>query len=219
MEEEKPRIDMNWSITWKVLLANFVIVTVVVIALQKLLWPAEEWECRNNIMLLNRAVATFNKAQIAAGHVAPYDSKTKQGLLVEDLTEADTTVKPNQNYIEEVLVPAGLVTQADATRILQKHKNERNEEEEIHYYYLGEAAHSWDLYYTGLRVTRQLPDGPKAMNVAVKCNAHEMNPETIELLGILILTGIVSIFTWSFMGYSLPFKDEEDTAPAEPAKQ
>lgn len=218
MEEEKPRIDMNWSITWKVLLANFVIVTVVVIALQKMLWPAEEWECRNNIMLLNRAVATFNKAQIAAGHLAPYDSKTKQGLLVEDLTEADTTVKPNQNYIEEVLVSAGLVAQADATRILRKHANERNEQEEIHYYYLGEVAHSWDLYYTGLRVTRQLPDGPKTMNVAVKCNAHEMNPETIELLGILILTGIVSIFTWSFMGYSLPFKDEEDTAPAETAK-
>jgi hypothetical protein len=218
MEEEKPRIDMNWSITWKVLLANFVIVTVVVIALQKLLWPAEEWECRNNIMLLNKAVATFNKGQIAAGHMDPYDSKTKQGLLVEDLTEADITVKPNQNYIEEVLVPAGLVSQADATRILRKHENERKEQEEIHYYYLGEVAHSWDLYYTGLRVTRHLPDGPKVMNVAVKCNAHEMNPETIELLGILILTGIVSIFTWSFMGYSLPFKDEEDTPPAETAK-
>ena len=56
------------------------------------------------------------------------------------------------------------------------------------------------------------------MNVACKCNAHEMNPETIELLGILILTGIASIFTWSFMGYSLPFKDEEEAPPAETPK-
>lgn len=203
MEAEKPRIDMNWSITWKVLLANFVIVTVVVIALQKMLWPAEEWTCRNNIMKLNVAVATYNRAH-------------PNEMLVEDLTEPDPKTK--KSYIEQVLVPAGLVSAADATQILTKHKNERNEEEEIHYYYLGEVAHSWDLYYTGLRVTRQLPDGPKTMNVAVKCNAHEMNPETIELLGILILTGIVSIFTWSFMGYSLPFKDEEDTPPAETAK-
>lgn len=203
MEEEKPRIDMNWSITWKVLLANFVIVTIVVIALQKMLWPAEEWTCRNNIMKLNVAVAKYNRAHPDA-------------MLVEDLTEQDPKTK--MSYIAQVLVPAGLISKEDAAQMLRMHKNERNEDEEIHYYFLGEVAHSWDLYYTGLRVTRQLPDGPKTMNVACKCNAHEMNPETIELLGILILTGIVSIFTWSFMGYSLPFKDEEDTPPAEPAK-
>ena len=203
MEDEKPRIDMNWSITWKVLAANFVIVTIVVIALQKMLWPAEEWECRNNIMMLNRACAAYNRAHPDA-------------MLVEDLTEQDPKTK--KSYIEQVLVPAGLVTAADGARIVRTHVNERKETEEIHYYYLGEVAHSWDLYYTGLRVTRQLPDGPKTMNVACKCNAHEMNPETIELLGILILTGIVSISTWSFMGYSLPFKDEEDTPPAETAK-
>jgi hypothetical protein len=228
-EEEKPRKDMNWSITWKVLVANFVIVTVVVIVLQKLLWPAEEWECRNNIMLLNRAAVKWNKAQLAAGNKDPYDAVTKKGLLVEDLTEPiappETPVKGKKvaipdlgkSYIEAVLVANKLVAPDVATRILRKHKNDRNEEEEIHYYYLGEVAHSWDLYYTGLRVTRNLPDGPKAMNVACKCNAHEMNPETIELLGILILTGIASIFTWSFMGYSLPFKDEEE-APVEAPK-
>lgn len=216
MEEEKPRKDMTWGITWKVLLANFVIVTVVVIALQKLLWPAEEWTCRNNIMLLNKAVAKWNKAQLAQGNRDPYDTKLKKGLLVEDLTEPDPATK--MSYIEEVLVPAGLVSAADAQQILTKHKNDRGEEEEIHYYYLGEVAHPWDLYYTGLTVTRNLPDGPKVMHVAVKCNAHEMNPETIELLGILILTGIASIFTWSFMGYSLPFKDEEEPAAAEASK-
>src|SRR5262245_41144077 len=133
-------------------------------------------------MMLNRACAAFNKAQLAQGNTQPYDSKTKKGLLVEDLTEADVTVKPNVDYISEVLVLVGLVSKDDATRILRKHKNERGEDEEIHYYFLGEVAHSWDLYYTGLRVTRLLPDGLKVMNVFVKCNAHEMNPETIELL-------------------------------------
>ncbi|MEK7476712.1 MAG: hypothetical protein AAB152_13910 [Candidatus Coatesbacteria bacterium] len=229
-EEEKPRKDMNWSITGKVLAASFVIVTIVVIVLQKLLWPAEEWECRNNIMLLNKAAVKWNKGQLAQGIKTPYDVMTQKGLLVEDLTEPiaapETPTKgkkaaiPNlgKSYIQAVLVEqAKLVPQDVATRILRKHKNDRNEEEEIHYYYLGEVAHSWDLYYTGLRVTRDLPDGPKAMNVACKCNAHEMNPETIELLGILILTGIASIFTWSFMGYSLPFKDEEE-APVEAPK-
>lgn len=231
-EEEKPRKDMNWGITWKVLLANLVIVTIVVIVLQKLLWPADEWECRNNIMLLNKAAVKWNKAQLAAGNKDPYDPDTKKGLLVEDLTEpiAHPEAIPGQkappkykskdvgkSFIEAVLVANSLVDKDTAARILRKHNNERGEEEELHYYYLGEVAHSWDLYYTGLRVTRILPDGPKAMNVATKCNAHEMNPETIELLGILILTGIASIFTWSFMGYSLPFKDEEET-PAEAPK-
>lgn len=214
-EEEPPRKDMTWAITWKVLAISFVAVTIVVIALQKLLWPAEEWECRNNIMLLNKAVVKWNKAQLAAGHKEQLDPGMKTGLLVEDLTEHDPKVK--KSYIQTVLVANGLVKQEVADRILRMHKNERNEDEEIHYYYLGEVAHSWDLYYTGLRVTRNLPDGPKAMNVATKCNAHEMNPETIELLGILILTGISSIFAWSFMGYSLPFKDEEE-APAEASK-
>jgi hypothetical protein len=232
-EEEKPRKDMNWSITWKVLVANFVIVTIVVIALQKLLWPADEWECRSNIMMLNRASAKWNKAQLAQGNKDPYDAVTKKGLLVEDLTEpiaapeTASGAKPKRapaipdlgkSYIEAVLVANKLVSQEDATRILRKHENDKKEQEEVHYYYLGEVAHAWDLYYTGLRVTRILPDGPKAMNVACKCNAHEMNPETIELLGILILTGIASIFTWSFMGYSLPFKDEEEAPPAEAPK-
>lgn len=213
-EEEPPRKDMTWAITWKVLVATFVIVTVVVIALQKLLWPADEWECRNNIMMLNRAVAKWNKAQIAAGHTEPLESGMTQGLLAEDLTEADT--KTGKSFIQEILVANGLVSQADADRILRKHKNERGEDEELHYYFLGEVAHSWDLYYTGLRVTRNLPENEKkVMCVSVKCNAHEMNPETIELLGILILTGIASIFVWSFMGYSLPFKDEEEAEPAE----
>lgn len=225
MEEEKPRKDMTWGITWKVLLANFVIVTIVVIALQKLLWPADEWECRNNIMQLNVACAKYNKAQLAQGNRDPFDPKTKKGLLVEDLTEPDPTAKVSawypplkMSFIEEVLVPAGLIPVEDAKRILRHHKNERGEDEELHYYYLGEVAHPWDLYYTGLTVTRDLPDGPKTMCVATKCNAHEMNPETIELLGILILTGIASIFTWSFMGYSLPFKDEEEPPVAEASK-
>lgn len=202
MDEEKPRKDMNWSITWKVLLANFVIVTIVVIALQKLLWPAEEWICRNNIMKLNRAVSAYNGAH-------------PEAMLVEDLTEPDPKTK--KTYIDQVLVAGGYLTPGEIINPMRK--NERNEEEETHYYFLGEVAHSWDLYYRGLHVVRQLPDGPKAMNVAAKCNAHEMNPETIELLGILILTGIASIFTWSFMGYSLPFKDEEEPAGAEAPKQ
>lgn len=215
-EDEKPRKDMTWAITWKILAINFVIVTVVVIVLQKLLWPADEWECRNNIMMLNKAVVKWNKAELAAGRKHAMDPGVKDGLLIEDLTEPDPKTK--KSYIEQVLVANNLVSKEDADRILRKHKNERGEEEEVHYYFLGEVAHSWDLYYTGLRVTRNLPDGPKPMNVAVKCNAHEMNPETIELLGILILTGISAIFTWSFMGYSLPFKDEEEETPAEAAK-
>ncbi len=198
MEEEKPRKDMNWSITWKVLLADFVIVTVVVILLQKILWPAEEWICRNNIIKLNLAVAKHNRAHP--------DNK-----LVEDLTEPDPKTKVS--YVNQVLVAGGYLESGEIVNPMRT--NERGEEEETHYYYLGEVAHAWDLYYTGLRVTRQLPDGPKVMNVATKCNAHEMNPLTIELLGILILTGIASIFTWSFMGYSLPFKDEEEAQPAE----
>jgi hypothetical protein len=216
-EEEPPRKDMNWSITWKVLLVSFVSVTVVVVALQKLLWPADEWECRRNIWQLNRACAKWNKAQLAAGNKGPLEPGMDTGLLVEDLTEPDP--KRKKSYIELVLVKNGLLSEEDAKRILRTHTNERGETEEVHYYYLGEVAHSWDLYYTGLRVTRNLPDGPKAMNVSVKCNAHELNPMTIELLGVLILTGIVSIFAWSFMGYSLPFKDEEEESePAEAAK-
>ncbi len=201
MDEEKPRKDMNWGITWKVLLANFVIVTVVVILLQKMLWPADEWKCRSNIMKLNRAVAAYNR-------------DNPDNKLVEDLTEPDP--KTGKNYIDQVLVAGGYLKPEEIVNPMRK--NDRGEEEETHYYFLGEVAHSWDLYYRGLRVTRQLPDGPKAMNVAVKCNAHEMNPETIELLGILILTGIASIFTWAFMGYSLPFKDEEEQEPAEAEK-
>ena len=200
-EEEAPRKDMTWAITWKVLAVSFVAVTIVVIALQKMLWPSEEWICRNNIMKLNVACAKWNKAHPDA-------------MLVEDLTEPDPKTK--KTYIDAVLVANGLLKPGEIINPMRK--NERNEDEETHYYYLGEVAHSWDLYYTGLRVTRQLPDGPKTMNVAVKCNAHEMNPETIELLGILILTGIASIFAWSFMGYSLPFKDEEEAPPAEAAK-
>jgi hypothetical protein len=202
MEEEKPRKDMNWAITWKVLLASFVIVTGVVILLQKMLWPADEWICRKNIIKLNRAVVKYN-----------VDHKDAQ--LVEDLTEPDPKTK--KTYIDQSLVAGGYLKAGEIINPMRK--NERGEEEETHYYYLGEVAHSWDLYYTGLRVTRQLPDGPKAMNVATKCNAHEMNPLTIELLGILILTGIASIFAWSFMGYSLPFKDEEEAEPAETPKQ
>lgn len=201
MEEEKPRKDMNWSITWKVLVANFVIVTVVVLLLQKILWPSDEWKCRSNIVKLNLAVAKHNKEH-------------PDKMLVEDLTEPDPKTK--KTYVDQVLVAGGYLKAGEIDNPMRK--NERGEEEETHYYYLGEVAHSWDLYYTGLRVTRQLPDGPKAMNVATKCNAHEMNPLTIELLGILILTGIVSIFTWSFMGYSLPFKDEEEPQPAEEPK-
>lgn len=202
MDEEKPRKDMNWAITWKVLVANFFIVTAVVILLQKLFWPADEWICRNNIMKLNKAVTKHNRAHP--------DAK-----LVEDLTEPDPQTK--RSYVNQVLVAGGYLKPDEINNPMRK--NERDEEEETHYYYLGEVAHSWDLYYTGLRVTRQLPDGPKTMNVATKCNAHEMNPETIELLGILILTGIVSIFTWAFRGYSLPFKDEEEEAqPAEAPK-
>jgi hypothetical protein len=202
MEEEKPRKDMNWSITWKVLLASFVIVTAVVICLQKMLWPADEWICRKNIIKLNRAVMKYNHDH-------------KDAMLVEDLTEPDPKTK--KNYVDQCLVAGGYLKPDEIVNPMRK--NERGEVEETHYYYLGEVAHSWDLYYTGLRVTRQLPDGPKTMNVATKCNAHEMNPLTIELLGILILTGIASIFTWSFMGYSLPFKDEEEQAPAETPKQ
>ncbi len=192
MEEEKPRKDMNWGITWKVLLVNLIAVAIVVIALQKLLWPKDEWQCRTNIIKLNRAVAKYNRANP--------DKK-----LVEDLTEPDPKTK--KTYIDQALVAGGFLKKDEIVNPMRK--NERGEEEETHYYYLGEVAHSWDLYYTGLSVVRQLPDGPKKMNVATKCNAHEMNPLTIELLGILILTGIASIFTWSFMGYSLPFKDEE----------
>ena len=92
MEDEKPRKDMNWSITWKVLAANLVIVTVVVIALQKLLWPADEWICRNNIMKLNRAVMHHNRAHPDA-------------MLVEDLTEPDPKTK--KTYIHQVLVAGG----------------------------------------------------------------------------------------------------------------
>lgn len=197
MEEEKPRKDMNWGITWKVLLASFVIVTIVVIALQKALWPADEWQCRSNIIKLSKAVVKYNKAN-------------PEKMLVEDLSEPDP--KTRKDYIGSVLVKGGYLKDGDI--INPARKNERGETEETHYYFLGEVAHSWDLYYTGLRVTRQLPDGPKAMNVAVKCNAHEMNPLTIELLGILILAGIASIFAWSFMGYSLPFKDEEEAQAA-----
>lgn len=197
MEEEKPRKDMNWGITWKVLLASFVIVSIVVIALQKALWPADEWQCRSNIIKLSKAVVKYNKA-------------TPEKALVEDLTEPDP--KTRKDYISGVLVKGGYLKEGEIVNPMRK--NERGEQEETHYYFLGEVAHSWDLYYHGLRVTRQLPDGPKAMNVAVKCNAHEMNPLTIELLGILILTGIASIFAWSFMGYSLPFKDEEEAQAA-----
>ena len=203
MSEEKPRKDMNWGITWKVLLANLVIVTVVVILLQRLLWPADEWACRNNIIKLNKVITKHNREHPDA-------------MLVEDLSEPDP--KTGLSYIDQVLVAKNYLKSGEVANPMRK--NEKGEEEETHYYYLGEVAHSWDLYYTGLRVTRQLPDGPKRMNVAVKCNAHEMNPLTIELLGILILTGIASIFTWSFMGYSLPFKDEEqpEEAPKEPPK-
>jgi len=197
MEEEKPRKDMNWGITWKVLLSSLVIVTIVVIALQKILWPADEWQCRKNIIKLSKAVVSYNRAHP--------DAK-----LVEDLSEPDPKTK--KSYIEGALVKGGYLKEGAIVNPMRK--NERGEEEETHYYFLGEVAHSWDLYYSGLRVVRQLPDGPKAMNVAVKCNAHEMNPLTIELLGILILTGIASIFTWSFMGYSLPFKDEEEPQAA-----
>ncbi len=199
MEEEKPRKDMNWSITWKVLLINFVIVTGVVILLQRILWDKEEWTCRNNIMKLNRAVAKHNREH-------------PDKMLVEDLTEPNP--KTGKTYIDEVLVAGGYLEPDGIINPMRK--NERDEEEETHYYYLGEVAHSWDLYYHGLRVVRQLPDGPKAMNVATKCNAHEMNPETIELLGIIIIAGIASIFTWAFMGYSLPFKDEEEEGAAGP---
>ena len=199
MEEEKPRKDMNLSITWKVLLASFVIVTAVVILLQKALWPADEWQCRKNIITLSRAVVHYNKDMEKAGK--------KEAMLVEDLSEPDPKTK--KSYIDEVLVAKGYLKPGQVVNPM--HKTEKDGDEEVHYYFLGEVAHSWDLYYTGLRVVRHLPDGDKAMNVAVKCNAHEMNPLTIELLGILILTGIASIFTWSFMGYSLPFKDEEDT--------
>jgi hypothetical protein len=202
MEEEKPRKDMNWGITWKVLLVNLVAVTAVVVLLQKLFWPADEWQCRNNIITLNKAVVKYNRANPAA-------------MLVEDLTEPDPKTK--KSYIDQVLVKGGFVKEGGIVNPMRK--NERGEDEETHYYFLGEVAHSWDLYYTGLRVTRQLPDGPKAMNVAVKCNAHEMNSMSIELLGILILAGIASIFTWSFMGYSLPFKDEEEGQSGEPQKQ
>ena len=201
MEEEKPRKDMNWSITWKVLLASFVVVTAVVLLLQKLLWPADEWKCRVNIVKLNCAVMKYNREH-------------PNSMLVEDLSEPNPKTK--KNYINEVLVAGGYLRPDEIVNPMRK--NEKGEEEETHYYYLGEVAHSWDLYYHGLRVVRVLPDGPKAMNVATKCNAHEMNPLTIELLGVLILTGIASIFAWSFMGYSLPFKDEEESQPAEASK-
>jgi len=193
---------MNWGITWKVLLVNLVAVTAVVVLLQKLFWPADEWQCRKNIITLNKAVVKYNRANPTA-------------MLVEDLTEPNPKTK--KSYIDEVLVKGGYLKEGEIVNPMRK--NERGEDEETHYYFLGEVAHSWDLYYSGLRVTRQLPDGPKAMNVAVKCNAHEMNSMAIELLGILILTGIAAIFTWSFMGYSLPFKDEEEGQPGEPQKQ
>lgn len=206
MEEEKPRKDMNWSITWKVLLSSFVIVTAVVILLQKVLWPADEWQCRKNIITLSKAVVKHNRDVAKA-------ADKKGVMLVEDLTEPNPKTK--KSYIDQELVAKGYLKQDQVVNPMRK--NEKGEEEETHYYFLGEVAHSWDLYYTGLRVVRDLPDGPKAMNVAVKCNAHEMNPLTIELLGILILAGIASIFAWSFMGYSLPFKDEEDAQNPPPA--
>jgi len=128
----------------------------------EILWPAEEWECRNNIMLLNKAAVKWNKAQLKAGNKDPYDPKRRRASgrgphrgdrpagsdPGAEAAEEVEVAGHGKSYIEAVLVANQLVDPEVAKRILRKHKNERGEEEEIHYYYLGEVAHSWDLYYT-----------------------------------------------------------------------